>query len=155
MQVEANHPVVKLCAAGIGREMAGRREQAAGFYQQAWEARASDYDACIVAHYLARVQSTPPAALHWNLEALRYAQAVNDGRVEPFYPSLYLNLGKAHEDLGQKDEARRFYALAERKSAVLGTGAYAETVRQAIAAGRQRVAPVEEEGERATERQDR
>jgi hypothetical protein len=35
--------------------------------------------------------------------------------VQQFYPSLYLNMGKAHEDLGNLKDARRFYALAAQR----------------------------------------
>jgi tetratricopeptide (TPR) repeat protein len=139
MEIDSNNPVVRLCAAGISAEMAGRLEEAARLYQQAWDARADDYDACVVAHYLARVQRTRGGVLYWNQESLRRAEAVNDARVEAFYPSLYLNMGKAHEDAGNKDEAKRFYGLAAEKAAVLPEGKYADTVRLGIAHGLERV----------------
>jgi tetratricopeptide (TPR) repeat protein len=130
---------VQLCAAGISAEMAGKLEEALALYQQGWDARANDYDACIVAHYMARVQQTPEEVLRWNQESLRHAEAVSDGRVETFYPSLYLNMGKAHEDVGNKDEAKRFYGLAAEKAAVLPEGEYAKMVRRGIAQGLQRL----------------
>jgi len=34
-----------------------------------------------------------------------------DDRVREFYPSLYLNMGKAHEDIGNREAAKRFYAV--------------------------------------------
>jgi hypothetical protein len=56
LPIDPNNPVVKLCAEGIALEMAGRTSEAAAVYQQAWETRAHDFAACIVAHYVARVQ---------------------------------------------------------------------------------------------------
>jgi hypothetical protein len=50
--------------------------------------------------------------LRWNQEALTRAEAANDEHVRAFYPSLYVNLGKAHELLGHREEAERFYQLA-------------------------------------------
>jgi hypothetical protein len=44
--------------------------------------------------------------------ALARAEAVGDERVRCFYPSLYLNLGQAYEDLGNQAEAQKYYALA-------------------------------------------
>jgi hypothetical protein len=70
---------------------------------------------------------------------LRHAAALNDIRVEAFYPSLYLNMGKAHEDTGNTGEAKRFYRLAMEKAAVLPEGKYADTVRRGIAQGLERV----------------
>jgi hypothetical protein len=43
---------------------------------------------------------------------LARAEAVGDERVWDFYPSLYVNLGRAHENLGNLAEARRYYQLA-------------------------------------------
>jgi hypothetical protein len=64
---------------------------------------------------------------------------VGDERVHGFYPSLYLNLGKAHEDLGHKDEARKFYELASTKMAELPQGRYADVVSDGVQRALQRV----------------
>jgi hypothetical protein len=32
--------------------------------------------------------------------------------VQAYYPSLYVNMGRSHELLGNMDEARRYYRLA-------------------------------------------
>jgi hypothetical protein len=138
--MDPNNPVVKLCAAGIGEEMAGRRDEAAKLYQDAWDARTSDYEACIAAHYVARVQSTPSDVLHWNSEALRFAESANNSELGQFFPSLYLNLGKSHEDLKNLTDAKKFYLLAEEAAGVLPDGEYAATVKRGIRAGRERVA---------------
>jgi tetratricopeptide (TPR) repeat protein len=139
VEIDPNNPIVKLCAEGISAEMAGLVDEAASLYQQAWDARTDDYDACIVAHYLARIQRTTQDALYWNTEALRHAETVNDERVVQFYPSLYLNMGKAHEDAGNKEEAREFYGLAVEKAALLPEGKYADMVKRGSAQGLERV----------------
>ena len=138
MAIDPNNPVVKLCAEGIAAEMAGRASEAAALYQHAWETRADDFDACIVAHYLARVQSTLQDSLHWNEEALRYAQAVDSARVEDFYPSLHLNLGKSHEDLGNREDAKGFYRLAADGATTLPEGRLNDMVRHGAAEGLKR-----------------
>jgi tetratricopeptide (TPR) repeat protein len=140
MDNDPNNRVVRLCAGGIAAEMQGRLDEATRLYQEAWEARQDDYEACIVSHYLARVQRTPNEALAWNQESLRYADAVNDERVAPFYPSLYLNVGKAHEDLGNREDARKFYLRAEANAASLPEGKYGDMVRRGVAEGLRRVA---------------
>lgn len=139
MEVDPNNPVVKLCAEGIQAEMAGDLEAALDFYMQAWGARQDDYDACVVSHYVARLQQTPEDVLSWNQESLNYADKVNDERVEIFYPSLYLNLGKSHEDLGNRDEARKYYQLAEGTLHVLPEGGYADMVKHGVTEGLKRI----------------
>jgi hypothetical protein len=110
--MDLNNPVIQLCLAGTQAEFEGRLDAARAAYRQAWELAQDDYDACVAAHYVARLQSDPAVTLHWNQVALARAEAVGDDRVRSFYPSLYLNLGQSSEVLGNQAEAERFYALA-------------------------------------------
>jgi hypothetical protein len=110
--MDPNNPVLTLCLEGTRAEFEGRTDDARTLCLQAWLVARDDYDACVAAHYVARYQVDPQAALHWNQEALTRADAVGDERVLNFYPSLYVNMGRAHETLGHWAEARRYYALA-------------------------------------------
>ena len=104
--MDRDNPIVKLCVDGMKAESEGTMDDARRLFVQAWEQSKNDFEACIAAHYVARHQKTLEEALHWNKEALDRADAVNDERVHGFYPSLYLNLGNAHEDLGNWEQAR-------------------------------------------------
>ena len=110
--MDLSNPVIQLCTAGTHAEFEHRLENARLLYQQAWEARTDDYDACIAAHYVARFQDTVEESLRWNQLALEHANAVNDERVKEFYPSLYLNLGRSYELIDNQAEAQRYYDLA-------------------------------------------
>ncbi|MGW8250339.1 MAG: hypothetical protein ACWGO1_06830 [Anaerolineales bacterium] len=136
--MDADNPVVKLCVAGMQAEAAGKLEQAAALFQQAWQACTNDYEACIAAHYLARHQSTPADTLRWNQEALDRARLCDDEQVQDFLPSLYLNIGYSYELLSIREQALRFYELAAEAADSLGDGRYAETVRDGTARGIQR-----------------
>lgn len=104
--------VVKLCIEGTQAEFQGQIEKARSLYQRAWEAVQDDYEACVAAHYVARHQEDHHERLRWNQVALDKANAVPDGSVEEFYPSLFLNMGQSHELLGNLSEAKRYYDLA-------------------------------------------
>jgi tetratricopeptide (TPR) repeat protein len=91
----------------------GRRTPAR-LYGQAWRAAQDDYDACIAAHYVARFQDSPEATLRWNQVALSHARASRDERVRGFYASLYINLGRSYEMVGNLAEAKRYYQRAAR-----------------------------------------
>jgi hypothetical protein len=110
--IDLNNPVIQLCLSGTQAEFEGRLDAARAAYRQAWELAQDDYDACVAAHYAARLQSDPAVTLHWNQIALAHAEAVGDERVDNFYPSLYLNLGHSYEVLGHLIEAQKYYALA-------------------------------------------
>ncbi|HEX4004778.1 MAG TPA: tetratricopeptide repeat protein [Acidobacteriaceae bacterium] len=137
--MDANNPVVRLCAQGMQLEQAGRKDEAARTFMTAWEQSRDDFERCVAAHYVARSQTSPAENLRWNLESLEHADALDDGRVTTFYPSLYLNIGWAHEDMGNRDEARRYYELAATRVANLPEGSYRETVRDGIQRGLERV----------------
>lgn len=139
MNIDPKNPVVKLCIAGIAAEMRGRMTDAIAQYLQAWDERSCDLEACIAAHYVARIQDTPEKMLHWNLVALRHAERINDNSVQDFYPSLYLNVGKSYEDMGNRDEARRYYQFGEDKAHLLPDTELAITTRKGIANGLARV----------------
>lgn len=137
--MDPNNPVVKLCAEGMQAEGEGQIEAARACFQQAWDVRQDDFEACIAAHFMARHQ--PPAeTLHWNQVALDHAEAVTDDRVRGFYPSLYLNLGWSHEQLGDLSKASQYYELATNRLADLPDDPYATVVRKGVTAGQARVA---------------
>jgi hypothetical protein len=139
--VNPNNPVVKLCVEGMKAEFEGRASDALACFTQAWELRKDDFDGCIAAHYVARHQRTPEEMRYWNLESLKLADAVNDERVQEFYPSLYLNLGKSEEDLGNREAAKRYYELARTKCSALALaeGRYTDVLRDGIARALDRV----------------
>ena len=142
VEVDPNNPVVKLCTRGMQAECEGRNDIARRLFEQAWAQRTDDYDASIAAHFLARHQDSPQDALHWNQMALDYAEAVGDERVRGFYPSLYLNLGCAHEQLGDREQAAGYYQLAAVRAEELPEDSYADMVRDAIARGQQRISGI-------------
>jgi len=109
--MDITNPVIQLCIEGSRAEFEHRLEDARALYQHAWDAHQDNYEACIAAHYLARFQDSPDEILLWNELALEHACAVKDERVEQFFPSLYLNLGSAHEKLGNLEEAQMYYEL--------------------------------------------
>lgn len=149
--MDPENPVVRLCARGMEAEAAGRPVEARDLFVQAWEARRDDYDACVAAHFLARHQPGPEEALRWNQAALAHAEADGGERVHAFRPSLYLNLGHSHEQLGDLAEARRCYELALAHDAALAPGPYADTVRDGVTRGLRRAAGEADEGFRVLE----
>jgi hypothetical protein len=103
---------------GTRAEFEHRIEDACVLYQQAWEARTDEYEACIAAHYVARFQDSAEESLRWNQLALKHANVVNDERVKDFYPSLYLSLGRSYELTDNPGEAQRYYNLAAKLGVV-------------------------------------
>lgn len=110
--MDQDNPVIKLCIAGTQAEFDGNMEAACELYQQAWETATDDYEACIAAHYVARCQESPEETFRWNREALERANVANNDSIKEFYPSLYLNMGRSYEQLGNQVEAETYFKLA-------------------------------------------
>lgn len=140
--MDGSNTVVRLCAEGMELERNGRLEEASAVFMKAWEESSNDFERCVAAHYVARRQKTPAENLRWNQVSLEHADAIYDGRVQGFYPSLYLNIGWAYEDLGDRVEAKKYYELAETRLETLPEGSYRETVRDGIERGLRRVSQV-------------
>lgn len=109
--MDTNSRTTQLCIAGTQAEYARRLDDARRLYREAWDAAADDYDACIAAHYIAHLEADSAQALRWNLEALSRAERVPE-RTAEFLASLYVNLGRSYELLGDLAEAERYYGLA-------------------------------------------
>ncbi|MFI9050574.1 hypothetical protein [Streptomyces sp. NPDC053427] len=134
-------PVVRLCVAGMEAEADGRADAAYELFRQAWDVARDDYEACIAAHYLARHQSSPEETLRWNQECLDRADLVADERVRGFYPSLYVNMGRAHQEQGQPALAYGYFVRAAERVGELPEGQYGDWNRFAIGEGIRDTAP--------------
>jgi hypothetical protein len=137
--IDPQNRVVRYCVEGMEREQEGRHEEALRLFMLAWDRSKDAFERTIAAHYVARHQTTPERTLHWNQESVTNADAVGDDRVLEFYPSLYLNMGKSHEDLGNLKDARRFYALAADLIGCLPESPLADLVRRGVMNGMQRI----------------
>jgi tetratricopeptide (TPR) repeat protein len=137
--MDPNNPIVKLCAEGMEAESMGDAAKAAQLFNQAWQQSSDDFERCIAAHYVARHQPSFERAFHWNQLALECADRVADGSAEVFYPSLYLNLGKSHEDLGNMKDAKINYERAMVRLDCVPAGGYRDIIQGGIERGLQRM----------------
>lgn len=108
--------VAELCIAITEAEYAGRVDEARALAAKAWHTAGDDYEACLAAHYVARYETEAESRLRWNQLALQHAEAAGPERAGSLLPSLYVNLGSAHEALGNATEAADYY----RRAAELG-----------------------------------
>jgi len=139
MEIDHNNAIVQLCAEGIMTEGEGKISEAHQLYQQAWNSARDDFEKFTAAHYLARTQTDPLENLKWNEVALNHALILNNGISEMCYPSLYLNVGKSYEDIGNIAEALKNYQLALNYIDKLPSDGYGKMIGSGIEAGLKRV----------------
>ncbi|GAB3272932.1 hypothetical protein GCM10027347_44930 [Larkinella harenae] len=138
MQFDPENNIVQLCGAGMEREGEGKPDEAFQLVQRAWREATNDVERCIAAHYMARHQSTVIDKLAWDEIALRSAINVQEQDMLAVYPSLYLNIGKCHEDLKDFDAARNNYQLAQLYADELPDDGYGKMIRSGIRSGLER-----------------
>lgn len=110
--MDLNRPAIKLCIEGVQLEFLGRIEEARQRFADAWELAADNYEKCVAAHYVGHLGHTAEEQLFWHKTALVHADKAETSEVESFMPSLYINLGYAHEQTGDAAQANHYYTLA-------------------------------------------
>ncbi|NQX43120.1 rifampin ADP-ribosylating transferase [Pedobacter steynii] len=106
MEFNPFNNVVKLCLQGMGMEESGKPEEASKLFLQAWEEATDDLEKFIAAHYVARHQKNVSDKLQWLETALQFALKINNNTVMSALPSLYANIAKCYEDLGDAERAK-------------------------------------------------
>ncbi|MEP6949543.1 MAG: hypothetical protein ABI863_09735 [Ginsengibacter sp.] len=139
MQFDPDNPVIKLCTQGMNFEALGQTEKAKQLFQEAWHISSNDFEKFTSAHYLARNQKDPKDELKWNAEALGFGMAIHDESMKGHFSSLYLNVGKSYETLGDTDKAKENYTLAFQFSTYLPANAYGELLKSGIGVALQRL----------------
>lgn len=112
MEFNPNNLVVRLCIQGIDMEEKGKPEEASRLFLQAWNEASNEFEKFTAAHYVARHQKNVPDKLKWYETALEFALSVNDDAVKGAFASLYSNIGRCYDDLGDPDKAKTNHELA-------------------------------------------
>jgi len=79
---------------------------------QAWDEATNDFEKFTSAYYVARHQKKASDKLHWLETALQLVLKIDDDTVKSALPSLYSNIAKCYEELGDADNAKKHHALA-------------------------------------------
>jgi hypothetical protein len=112
MEFNPNNPVVKLCLQGMSREEQGKPGEASKLFLQAWDDASNDSEKFIAAHYVARHQNNVEDKLKWLETVLQFGLKVNDDSVKSAFPSLYVNIAKSYDELGDAANAKKNHEIA-------------------------------------------
>lgn len=106
MEFNPNNQVINLCIQGMDLEEKGKPDKASRLFLQAWDKATNDFEKYIAAFYVARHQKNIGDKLKWLETALHFALIVNNDSVKGALSSLYLNIAKCHEALGDFEKAK-------------------------------------------------
>ena len=112
MEFNPNNNIVKLCLQGMDLEGKSKPEEASRIFLQAWNEATNDFEKFIASHYVARHQKNVSDKLKWLEATLQLALKINNDYVKGIFPSLYSNIAKCYEELGDLDNAKKNYELA-------------------------------------------
>lgn len=96
----------------MGAEDKGQPEEAGRLFLQAWNESTNDFERFTAAYYVARHQDTVRDKLKWLETSLRFALNINDESVRAAFASLYSNIAKCYDELGDRDNAGKNRAFA-------------------------------------------
>jgi rifampin ADP-ribosylating transferase len=139
MDFDPNNKVIQLCDQGMGFEGQGNIVEAKQSFLKAWTESTTDFEKFTSAHYVARHQDLAIEKLKWNETALNFALKIEKPSIKAYYPSLYLNIGKCHEDLNNYSAAMEHYQMALSYSKYLPEDGYGKMIKSGIREGIQRV----------------
>ncbi|NLL52555.1 MAG: NAD(+)--rifampin ADP-ribosyltransferase [Peptococcaceae bacterium] len=112
IKFDPNNAIIKLCMSGMELEDSGNSEDAITMFHKAWHEAKDDYDRFIASYHLARIQKSISDKLKWMETSLQCALKINDDNVKSAYSTLYLNIAKCYEELGDSENAKRNYELS-------------------------------------------
>jgi hypothetical protein len=112
MEFNPTNKVISLCVQGIAMEEQQKPEEASRVFLQAWNEATNEFEKFTAAYYVARHQESITEKLQWLETALQFALKVNDENVKGAFPSLYANIAKCYEDLGDARNAEKYSKLS-------------------------------------------
>ncbi|MGZ3952346.1 MAG: NAD(+)--rifampin ADP-ribosyltransferase, partial [Flavisolibacter sp.] len=113
MEFNPNNPIVKLCVQGMAMEEMGKAEEASKIFLRAWDAATNGFEKYLAAYYVARLQKNLADKLKWLETALEFALKVDDEGVKSAFPTLYTNIAKCYEELGDSEKATVNFEMAK------------------------------------------
>jgi rifampin ADP-ribosylating transferase len=112
IKFDPNNAIIKLCMSGLGLEDSGNSEDAITMFHKAWHEATNDYERFIASYHIACIQKSISNKLKWMKTSLQCALKINDDNVKSAYSTLYLNIAKCYEELGDSENAKRNYELS-------------------------------------------
>src|SRR5689334_10667013 len=105
MKFDPSNNIVQLCLQGMDFEAKNNPEEAIKTFLQAWNEATNDFEKYLAAYYVTRHQKNASDKLQWAETTLQLALKVNSLAVNGAYPSLYINVAKCYEDIGDIENA--------------------------------------------------
>lgn len=112
IKFDPNNIVINLCMNGMNLEDSGDIEGARKVFHKAWLEATDDYERFIAAYHFALRQKSSTDELKWLETSLQCALSIENDNVDSALPTIYTNLARCYEKLGDHDNAKINLELA-------------------------------------------
>jgi tetratricopeptide (TPR) repeat protein len=112
MEFDPRNKIVQLCIQGMALEENGKSDEANKIFLQAWNESTNDFEKYLSAHFIARLQKNVREKLKWLQTCLEFALKVNNDSVKGALSSLYSNIAKCYDELGDQENAGKYLKLS-------------------------------------------
>lgn len=113
MEFSPNNPVIQRCLQAMAADTKGQPEEARKILLQAWQEATNDFEKFVVAHLAGRHEQDLHEQLKWLDKALEAGKKADSVSVQTALPSLYRDMARCYDTLGDKDKARVNEELAD------------------------------------------
>jgi rifampin ADP-ribosylating transferase len=112
MDFDPRNRIVQLCIRGIVLEEKGEASEAAKIFLEAWDEADDVLEKYLAAYFVARTTQDPEKILEWFERALDFAKRDGTAAATSSFPTLYSAIAKCFEELGDAENARKNFDLA-------------------------------------------
>lgn len=113
MEFSPNNPVIQRCLQAMAADANGQPEEARKILLQACQEATNDFEKFIAAHLAGRHEQDPHEQLKWLDKALEAGKKADSVSVQTALPSLYRDMARCYDALGDKGKARFNEDLAD------------------------------------------
>jgi hypothetical protein len=106
MEFNPKNNIVRLCVQGMEFEKNDNPQAAGNIFLQAWNEATHDFEKFLAAYFVSQHQQDVSEKLKWLETSLEFALKINDDSVYSAIPTLYKNIAKCYEHLGDSEKAK-------------------------------------------------
>ncbi|HQQ95295.1 MAG TPA: NAD(+)--rifampin ADP-ribosyltransferase [Bacteroidia bacterium] len=107
------NPIVKRCLLGISLEEKAQPNEAAMVFSDAWKEATNSFEKFLTAYFVARHQKNVQDSLRWYEASLQYALQTEPLTLSGVFSTLYTDIARCNESLGQTELVNLHRQLAE------------------------------------------
>lgn len=109
---DSKNKIIGLCMLGMNMEEQGDSEGAMAILIKALNESTDDFEKFVATYQIAKYEKNIPEKLKWLEKSLQYAIKSEDYGIKSTLPTIYFDIAKCYEELGESEKAKINYELS-------------------------------------------